>query len=355
MKFACCNLTTGVSECLSCSKCSNNYHIKCLYPSDKRKELPTDTKKHWICPECTVAQPRSARNDSTPVRVQSMCHLRNDVDNVNSRRGAASEVYDDCVLDLTDRSSLIDVIKSVMSTELASFKAEINVIMNPIKEEIKLIKKEFENFRESLEYINTKFEEMVKRTDSFQEEIKVLSKKCIEIGKLSSSIEKIESENNNREQWARKSNVEIYGIPEKKNENLISLLQTIVNKTDLQINMSTDIDFVTRVASKKSENKKTKPIIVRFLCRWKKDEFLSVVRKLKLRGTDIGFNDGNSSIFFNDHLTSTNKTLLQSVKKAASDKNYKYVWVKNCSIMARRSDTSPVLHFTSLKDLNKIA
>ncbi|CAG9575508.1 unnamed protein product [Danaus chrysippus] len=295
-----------------------------------------------------INQPRTARNDSTPVRVQT------NESNVNSRRGAASGIYEDFVLDSADKTSFIVLIRSIISEELASLKGDFKTSMYPIQEELKTFKKEFEIIKVSLDFINSKFDEINKRIECCEGEMNVLTQKCMDIGKLCSSVEEIEFNNNNREQWARKSNVEVYGIPERKNENLISLLQTVFDKTHLQFNINTDIDFITRVASKKNDVKKSKPIIVRFICRWKKDEFLSAVRKLKLKCCDIGFNGNNNSIFFNDHLTSLNKALLQSVKKAAKDKGYEFVWVKNCSIMARRSNTSPVLHFVKSSDLKKI-
>ncbi|CAH2095044.1 unnamed protein product [Euphydryas editha] len=108
------------------------------------------------------------------------------------------------------------------------------------------------------------------------------------------------------------------------------------------------------VASKSQENKKPKPIVVKFLCRWKKDDFLAQVKKLKLKCSDIGFSSNDNFIYFNDHLTSKNKVLLQSVKKSAKEKGYRYVWVKNCCIMVRRNDTSPVLHIINVNDLKKI-
>lgn len=41
--------------------------------------------------------------------------------------------------------------------------------------------------------------------------------------------------NNNREQWARTSNVEIYRVPERKNENLHSILPNITEKADANL------------------------------------------------------------------------------------------------------------------------
>ncbi|XP_045445727.1 uncharacterized protein LOC123653788 [Melitaea cinxia] len=83
----------------------------------------------------------------------------------------------------------------------------------------------------------------------------------------------------------------------------------------------------------------TKPIIARFISRYRKDECLAQLRKLKITAMDLGFASGKVPIHFNDHLTSNNKALLKRAKSIAKEKHYKYVWVRNCSIMARHTDT----------------
>ncbi|CAH2087987.1 unnamed protein product [Euphydryas editha] len=161
-------------------------------------------------------------------------------------------------------------------------------------------------------------------------------------------------DNNRREQWSRRSNLEIYGIPERKSENLLVLLKDIAQRIDFPLNIDCDLDFITRVAPREKNLKKPKPIVVRFLARYKKDEFLSKAKKSKIKASDLGFNNSNAQIFFNDHLTGANKSLLQRAKIIAKEHNFKYTWVKNCAIMVRRSDTSPVVHITNPIDLNKV-
>lgn len=352
MKYECCKATRGgATDCIVCTKCKKNYHYQCLYPSKNNKDASTDYKKSWICPECSVAQPRHLNKDNTPVR------NTNTEDNVNLRRGGSATVI--CSPDKSDLSDLInssgfvDVVKSVISTEISSLKAEFKNFMLPLENEIKALRHEFITVKESLDFFNSKFEDLNNRLVQCEEKVNLFSIKSMELEQLKSKFESMEVENNNKEQWARRSNIEIYGVPERKNENLHSILQSIAEKAEISFNLSTDIDFVTRVAPKNSNNKITKPIIVRFLSRWKKDDFLSIVRKRKLNCSDLGFNS-NSPVYVNDHLTSYNKSLLSSVKKIAKDKSYQYVWVKKCCIMVRRTDSSPVIHITSSNDLKKM-
>ncbi|KAJ0183174.1 hypothetical protein K1T71_001150 [Dendrolimus kikuchii] len=223
---------------------------------------------------------------------------------------------------------------------------KLSAILSPLREEISSLK-------EAINFVDNKFESFGKRIDSLEIKMKSIASSTSELNDLKNRLDRFENDNNNKEQWSRRSNVEIYGIPDRKNENLINVIKEIADRCKFSFNPSTDIDFITRVAPKNKDNKQIKPIVVRFLARYRKDDFLALVRKLKLKTSDLGFS-GSSPIHFNDHLTSANKSLLKRAKELAKEKNFMYVWVKNCSIMVRRSDTSPVIHIVDIKDLNKI-
>lgn len=353
MKYECCKATRGgATDCIMCTKCKKNYHLQCLFPSKNNKDIPTDSKKSWICPECSIAQPRHLNKDNTPVRNTNVD------ENINLRRGGSSTVVsspesESSTPKMIDTTAVIEIVKSVISTEISSLKAEFKSFILPLENEVKALRQEFLSIGESLDFFNTKFEDLSARLTHCEAEVKLFSSRAIEFEQLKSKLESMENVNNDREQWARRSNIEIYGVPERKNENLYSVLQNIAERADANLNIDTDIDFVTRVAPKNNNNKKSKPIIVRFLCRWKKDDFLSLARKRKLNCNDLGFNSDNP-IYLNDHLTSSNKSLLHSVKKMAKEKCYQYVWVKKCCIMVRRTNSSPVMHITSLTDLKKM-
>ncbi|XP_046962199.1 uncharacterized protein LOC124531733 [Vanessa cardui] len=274
-------------------------------------------------------------------------------DNMKHRRGVraniASSKVDSKVIPVSSEE-----VQDIVSKEFDKLWLKLeNTISDIISAQLKPLKEEIANFKKSVSFINSEFENINKKVEHIEKDVKsLISTKAI-IGELKDITDKIQSDNNDREQWGRRSNIEIYGVPEKKGENLFNIFKDISHKANCPVNISTDLDFITRVASKNS-SKKCKPIVVRFLARYKKDDFLSNVRKLKLKACDLGYSNVNTPIFFNDHLTSSNKILLQRAKNRAKDNHYRYIWVKNCSIMVRRNDTSPIVHISSEKDLNKI-
>lgn len=347
MKFACCKSTTeGATGMMTCSSCKNNYHIACMYPTDKKKILP-DLKTKWVCPECRLSKPRQYNNDNTPLRKND----RGSPENVTMRRGDSYK-SPECSM---EASIAYEQVREIVSLEFEKFCSKLKTtIADIISTELMPIRKEIASFQDSIAFINEQYENLNKKIEFIENDLKTLKATNKEIGEIKSDLNRFEQEHNNREQWSRRSNIEIYGIPEKKGENLIDILKSIAQRMDFPLNINYDLDFITRVAPKNNTSKKPKPIVVRFLARYRKDDFLSKARKLKLKASDLGFNNNNSPIFFNDHLTSENKSLLQRVKTKARENKYLYIWVKNCAIMVRRTDTSPIIHISNETDLNKI-
>lgn len=153
-----------------------------------------------------------------------------------------------------------------------------------------------------------------------------------------------------REQRDRLNNVEIKGLPAKKNENLIELTQKLGNHIGVSIDPA-NINFITRARS----DSKYKPIIVGFTGRILKENFVAGAKSFKnLTAEDLGFSGITSRIFVNDHLTRENKQLLTKTKKVALEKNYQFTWVQNCKILVRKNETSPFIHVQCDEDLIKL-
>ena len=350
MKFSCCQSTsTKNSNALNCSGCNNKYHLQCVLPSKTDANVNSDFIATWLCPKCVLNKPKPPKNDNTPVRTSDRSEPCQE-SNVTMRKKTQS------TLSPSNPAVTLDQIRDIIRAENEKLRDDIHsTIMSIVASEFKAFKEEITSLKDSVTFISNEYDALTERVKTLESNVKLINPISVDMDKIKASIEKSVQDNNTREQWARRSNIEIFGIPEKKGENLMNIVQEISNRAGLSMKMAEDVDFITRVAPRKSENGKPKPIVVRFLARYKKDDFLSSVRKMKkFKACDLGFSGVDSLIYFNDHLTSENKALLQRVKTLAKDKNYKYVWIKNCSIMIRRSDNSPVINISNCKDLNKI-
>lgn len=356
--YECCRVVVASTDVpIICISCNGYYHPQCVAASP-RTDPTLRSGSDWTCPECISVQPKSMKKDNTPVRMPARRQCDNDSFNVTVRNknlkknssatssgSSASDKSADTSSDLRDfiRQEMFNLKKDLES----SFKTFINSELNIIKSEVQEIKT-------SIDFINKKYDEIKERFDLYDNSLVSVNNLSSDLCVLKTSLSKLDHENNIRDQWARRSNIEICGIPEKKNENLFNIIENISNHINFSFNKS-ELDFVTRVAPNNKDSKKPKPIIIRFLSRYVKDDFLSKAKQQRtLKASDLGISGVQSSIFFNDHLTSVNKTLLHLTKNKAKEFNYKFVWVKNCCIMIRKSESSPVLHINNNSDLFKI-
>ncbi|CAG9137815.1 unnamed protein product [Plutella xylostella] len=168
---------------------------------------------------------------------------------------------------------------------------------------------------------------------------------------LQSSVDSLQLEQNDKDQWSRLNNVEIKGVPIKNNENLFKIVESLGEHIGLPV-LKSQINFVTRVPA---YNSKEKSILIGFLNRYTKEDFVAAGRaKKELKACDVGYSSCDHRIFFNDHLSPGNKRILTRVKDLARVKNYRYVWVKHAKIHVRKNDGSPATIVKSIDDLNKL-
>nr|XP_022911980.1 uncharacterized protein LOC111422955 [Onthophagus taurus] len=159
------------------------------------------------------------------------------------------------------------------------------------------------------------------------------------------------------EQYSRRNNLEIQGIPEKSDENITQIINKIGDFLEIPLKTD-DIDAVHRVPQF-GDKSRPKNIIVRFCNRTKRDSVLAaaVVKRRSLpKGSRPGFAiEGLSQqCFINEHLTVANKKLFGTTRAVAREKNYKYIWTRNCKILVRKNDSSRVIQINSDEDLRKL-
>ncbi|KAL3271949.1 hypothetical protein HHI36_022419 [Cryptolaemus montrouzieri] len=134
------------------------------------------------------------------------------------------------------------------------------------------------------------------------------------------------------EQTNRQSNIEIQNVPEKTHKNLSQLVTRFGNHLDLQVN-GTSIDYVTRVPSALAN--KPKNIILRFLSKSNRDNFLATYKAKRLSADDkrpgLRVYDVSERLYINELSTIENNILCKEVRGVAKSKQYEFVWTQKCS------------------------
>lgn len=167
---------------------------------------------------------------------------------------------------------------------------------------------------------------------------------------MSALEDKIES----LEQQARQHNLELCNVPERRSEDLLTLMANISSQIKFSLPQR-DILAIHRVPHAHNENKTPKNIIVKLSSRILRDNLLSAFRLAKGVKTDqLGFTGTSSPIYMHEHLTLKKKQLFRQARDTAKKNNFKYVWVKHSTILVRENDSAAAIAIRSTQDISKI-
>ena len=145
---------------------------------------------------------------------------------------------------------------------------------------------------------------------------------------------------NEMEQYSRKRNIVISGIPFEEEENTKAVVQKFASGIRIELK-DYEINAVHRLSTKKEHT----PIIVCLNNLEKKEELIEwSKRNNKKQGAN------KKPIFISEHLTRFNGELLREAKQR---EDVKYAWVKNGRILIKRSEESKVEELRSFQQLEE--
>ncbi|XP_005174816.1 uncharacterized protein LOC101895692 [Musca domestica] len=171
--------------------------------------------------------------------------------------------------------------------------------------------------------------------------------KSKQIEQLNQKIEQLEQKSINK-------NIEISNIS-NINVNVDDIIKEIVLKTGVQIS-NNDIERAYKIPKKKK-------LIIEFSTLNKKRELMSKIKRHSLQisngngesneNGEMRVNESNT-IYLNDELTPHNRRLLWLTKTKARECGWKFVWVRNGVIYARRIENSPFILISNSSDIENI-
>lgn len=155
------------------------------------------------------------------------------------------------------------------------------------------------------------------------------------------------------EQQAIGKNIEIKNVKDIQ-MSATDVIKNIADSLTVTIE-PTDIDNAFRLP--KNENK----IIVKFSSLNKKNELMQKVRAHRIDSRVLSKDDNRNNttnntnyIYLNDELTHNNRRLLWLTKEKVKICNWKFVWVKNGNILARKMENSPAIIINTEADIELI-
>lgn len=302
---AACNVQ--FSDGVQCGSCRKHLDFGCANISESGwRKLGTTRMAQWKCPTCRSSSP--AMLTPEPASLETIL----------------SEIRD----------------MKVQLQNLPTLVGDLRVI----KEELAELKITWEGASGRLDDFDTRLAEVEAKASG-------LSNLQETVNNLQTDLARAKYELTSYEQRSRLNNVEIKGVPVRKDENLFSIIEIIGRKINYSCPKS-QVNYVSRVPI---FNSNEKLIIVSFLNRYVKEDFIAAARAVKdLSTSHIGFQGTSQRVYINDHLSVEYKKLLSRVKILAKEKCYEFVWVKHGKIHVLKNANSKVIIIRKETDLNKI-
>lgn len=205
---------------------------------------------------------------------------------------------------------------------------------------------------EKVDGIETSIKVMSDHFDTFLARLNAQDK---EIKDIRGRVDKLEKEGNakvlrelkqavNDLEWRnRRLNLVVHGVAETKDEDLLSKLNEVAKKIDMEELAPTDVVALHRLNARPG---KERGVIVRFARQKLRDAWLEKRKVLRERQEPISFTE---------NMTNHARTLLTYTKAWAQEAGYAFAWHSNGKVLIRKKTGDPPIVVTSEADLSALS
>ena len=162
----------------------------------------------------------------------------------------------------------------------------------------------------------------------------------------------IDNEVGDQQQYSKKENLKVKGIPVRDGENTTEILLELFNSME---NIKVDYKDISTSHRMNGSNANNNDIIVRFSNRDLKNAIFKEKKQLRRLSTSrFSFPVKLNSLYISEHLTKYNEGLFYEARQLKKRGIVKYVWTYNCQIFVRRDDNSEKFIIRNKEDLNDL-
>nr|XP_054757345.1 uncharacterized protein LOC129263460 [Lytechinus pictus] len=231
--------------------------------------------------------------------------------------------------------------QSITFEDFIEIKSELQKLNKTLTSQLNEIKSGQDELRKSAEFFSDKVDELICEMKRLSSENASMKK---ENEDLKAKMTTLEHQVNDLDQYHRRINLEVAGVPEKEGDN--------VREAVLHIN--DDIDVTHRLGQRR-EGGPARSIIVRFTNRRMRDTLYSGRKKLRETSTrQLGSSRDEEKVFLNENLAPAKKSLLKKANDERKKAGYKFLWTGNGTILVRKTPNVPPVAIHREEDLNKI-
>ncbi|KAL9958469.1 hypothetical protein ACROYT_G035484 [Oculina patagonica] len=242
--------------------------------------------------------------------------------------------------------------RSEMWKVLIDIQANVAKILNENHE----LRKDVDGLKTSMEFNNEQVEKLKKENAQLVKQNGALQGEVYDLGKR---VRNLEVDHDALEQYTRKFNVEVHGIPEHEGKTSKIKYRAVLSTRKRTCVRNLEL-FVTtfNLAKTQSAFLALTPSIVRFSSYKKKREFYQGRFHLKdINTSDIiesAQHSIDARIFINENLTQWRQELLAKARKMKKAKKISRVWTVDGKIFARKTEESRPVKISELWELEEL-
>lgn len=266
---------------------------------------------------------------------------------------SADDTADDNNMSLTSDQKLDLILKeiadikkhnSTVSEDISKMKDSINQFKKDISETVDLCflkledtDKEVKNVKVDLVHHETRIEAMSSELERMKRQVADLQQ-TVAVGS----------------QYSRSNCLEIYGVPEKKTEDIMEVAKCVAKVLSFEL-IDGMVDAVHRLAPNPRNPAAHRGIILKFCRRIDMEAMRSRTRvKNGFSAAELGMNS-ESKVYVNLSLTKYTKFLWSEVRAFKNDHEYKYAWITSAGkVFLRKTDGSRPIQISGKADLDNL-
>jgi len=265
---------------------------------------------------------------------------------LNKTNSKVKNGKDEEIVQLT-KSQLKNMIEGLVAEATKPLNTQIAALRNEIAE----IQKSQKFISENHDGLNKDYKSVLLSNKKQKQELSNLAKRTDELQKRSSDEELKLDE---LEQYDRRQNLELEGVPFMENEDVNKITMELAKQLEVDL-VEEDISIAHRLPRKRPHGRigikpKHPTIIVRFISRHKRNEIYA--NRFKAKNMDEFPVDNMEQFYINENLTQRRKRLFWLTKNKSKELDYKFIWTVNGQIFVRKTDNSEKIAVKEEYDLN---
>ncbi|XP_039282951.1 uncharacterized protein LOC120351068 [Nilaparvata lugens] len=285
------NLSSSkASDVVACSgSCKKSFHLACI--KDDSEETKVRSVKQWRCKDC---------------------------------RDFNSLISD----------SNANITKDFMRKVLEGFR-------NDFFRELKLVRDEMAGVVESIGFLSDKVDANNSLLDELRKDVTKLQNENKFLRAANASVNAANDVMQERiralEQYTRRDNVEISGVPATANEDVVKLVKDVGGMIGCAVD---DAHIIAAHRVPSFRNDRPPSLVVHLSCRAIRDEWIKRFKENRNAATADRINASfpKQKVFVNEHLAPVNKLFLSKLKKKCRAIGYTYVWFREGKFFVRKSN-----------------